>query len=586
MSLFRRLFNWRMPSGLVEISGNILVFDHCFSTDLFEEDELKPYIGGILKQLLARYSIDSFMVFNFEGSKKNNQTARIFSGYDMSAMGYPRNYEGCPLLTLEMIHHFLRSSESWLSLSQDNFLLIHSEHGGWPVLAFALAALLVYLRRCGDERKAIEMVHKHAPPEVVELYSPLDPAPSQLRYLKYVSRRHISPELWPPADKMLNLNCVIIRKVPNFDGQGGCRPIFRIYGPDPLVPTDSRAKVLFSTPKTSDFVHLYTQEDNEIIKVNVRCPVRGDIVMECITVDEDFNHEVMVFRVMFNTAFIEDNLLLLDRNQIDILWDTQHRFPVDFRVEVIFSEIDTTTSIHTSESLSDQKESFSNLDAEISHVDLSSKNNHTTDGASDHKGLNNVHDGFDVVSLQETEISNTTAEQGILDSKSVQFFQKEPVNVHSSAPKFDNDKDAVADTLSLPEAEPFGPFSQELELSEHESAPKFDGDKDVVADILSLPEAESNGTSSQDREAFEDGPAMEKLEGDTIKTTPNYDTPSVDPSGSEAGAATAEWSDTNTDTFLSGTPSSSAPSSPPRFDEDTMEAETAEAQPQSTELQI
>jgi hypothetical protein len=56
--------------------------------------------------------------------------------------------------------------------------------------------------------------------------------------------------------------------------------------------------------------------------------------MECITVDEDFNHEVMVFRVMFNTAFIEDNLLLLDRNQIDILWDTQHRFPVDFRVEV------------------------------------------------------------------------------------------------------------------------------------------------------------------------------------------------------------------------------------------------------------
>jgi hypothetical protein len=312
--------------------------------------------------------------------------------------------------------------------------------------------------------------------------------------------------------------------------------------------------------------------------------------MECITVDEDFNHEVMVFRVMFNTAFIEDNLLLLDRNQIDILWDTQHRFPVDFRVEVIFSEIDTTTSIHTSESLSDQKESFSNLDAEISHVDLSSKNNHTTDGASDHKGLNNVHDGFDVISLQETEISNTTAEQGILDSKSVQFFQKEPVNVHSSAPKFDNDKDAVADTLSLPEAEPFGPFSQELELSEHESAPssapKFDVDKDAVADILSLPEAESNGTSSQDREVFEDGPAMEKLEGDTIKTTPNYDTPSVDPSGSEAGAATAEWSDTNTDTFLSGTPSSSAPSSPPRFDEDTMEAETAEAQPQSTELQI
>uniref|UniRef100_A0A0A9DYK5 Uncharacterized protein n=1 Tax=Arundo donax TaxID=35708 RepID=A0A0A9DYK5_ARUDO len=185
MSLFRRLFYRRPP---VEISGNILVFDHCFSTDLFEEDELRPYIGGILKQLLGRYSIDSFILFNFEGGKKNNQIASIFSYYDVSVMGYPRNYEGCPLLTMEMIHHFVRSGESWLSLSQDNFLLIHSEYGGWPVLAFALAALLVYLGRYNDERKALEMVCRQAPDELAELFSPLDAVPSQLRYLKYVSK--------------------------------------------------------------------------------------------------------------------------------------------------------------------------------------------------------------------------------------------------------------------------------------------------------------------------------------------------------------------------------------------------------------
>ncbi|CAM0913126.1 unnamed protein product [Alopecurus aequalis] len=524
------------------------------------------------------------MVFNFEGGKKSNQTARIFSGYDMSVMGYPRNYEGCPLLTLEMIHHFLRSSESWLSLSQDNFLLIHSEHGGWPILAFALAALLVYLGRCTDEMQALETVYRHAPSELVELYSPLDPAPSQLRYLKYVSRRHISPELWPPADQMLNLNCAIIRKVPNFDGQGGCRPIFRIYGPDPLVPNDSSAKVIFSTPKTSDFVQLYTQEDNEIIKVNVRCPVRGDIVMECITLDEDFKHEVMVFRVMFNTAYIEDNLLLLDRDQIDILWDTKHRFPVDFRVEVIFSEIDATTSIHTSETLSDQKESFSNLDVEFSDVDLSSKSNHITVAASGHKGLNNVHDGFDAISLQETEISSATPERSILDSGSVQIFQKEPENIHSSAPKFEGNEDTVSVTLSLREAEPLVPNSQDRELFEdssaHSSAPEFEGDNDAIDDTLSLPEAESNGTSSQERELFNGASALEEP-GETINSIPSYDTPSVDIPGSEAsGAVTAEWSDSNTDTFLSGTPSSSAPSSPPRFDEDATEAEMAELHPQ------
>jgi hypothetical protein len=79
---------------------------------------------------------------------------------------------------------------------------------------------------------------------------------------------------------------------------------------------------------------LQIQEECEIIKINVLCPVQGDVVMECTSLDEDCEHEVMMFRAMFSTAFIEDNLLLLARDQIDILWDTEHRFPADFRVEV------------------------------------------------------------------------------------------------------------------------------------------------------------------------------------------------------------------------------------------------------------
>ncbi|XP_040380702.1 formin-like protein 6 [Oryza brachyantha] len=550
MSLFRRLFHRRPPEGLVEISGNIFVFDHCFSTDFFEEDELKPYIGGILKQLLGRYSIDSFMVFNFEGGKKDNQIASIFSDFEMSVMGYPRNYEGCPLLTMEMIHHFVRSSESWLSLGQENFLLIHSEQGGWPVLAFALAALLVYLRRSNNEGKALEMVYRQAPPGLVEHFSPLDPAPSQLRYLKYVSRRHISPDLWPPADRMMNLNCVIIRGVPNFDGKGGCRPIFQIYGPDPFVPGDRSTKVLFSTPKTSDFVELYTQEDSEIIKFNARCPVQGDVVMECISLDENFEHEVMVFRVMFNTAFIEDNLLLLGRDQIDILWDTKHRFPVDFRVEVIFSEMDTITSLRTSQLSSEDKESFYRVEDAFSHVEWSTKSNHVTTDATEQNRSNSKHDGFDVIPLQETESSNTTSENNLLGTRSVQVIQIETEHNHYSAPKFEGVKDAVAD--------------------EH-----------------SLPEPNSLASKSQERELFEDSSAGELPKWDTTKNNLDPELPSTNSRDPEAAgdAAVAEWSDTNTDTFLSDTPSSSSPSSPPKFDEDSMEAGTVEIQTQPAEPQ-
>ena len=77
-----------------------------------------------------------------------------------------------------------------------------------------------------------------------------------------------------------------------------------------------------------------TQADCELIKIDIHCHIQGDVVLKCISLDADQEREEMMFRVMFNTAFIEDNMLLLDRDQIDILWGTKHQFPVDFRVEV------------------------------------------------------------------------------------------------------------------------------------------------------------------------------------------------------------------------------------------------------------
>ncbi|CAA2968032.1 formin 18 isoform X1 [Olea europaea subsp. europaea] len=55
--------------------------------------------------------------------------------------------------------------------------------------------------------------------------------------------------------------------------------------------------------------------------------------------------EEMMFRVMFNTAFIRSNILILNGDEIDILWDAKHQFPKDFRAEVLFSEMDAVASI-------------------------------------------------------------------------------------------------------------------------------------------------------------------------------------------------------------------------------------------------
>lgn len=200
----------------------------------------------------------SFMVFNFWEGENQSHIANLLSKYDMTVMDYPRHYEGCPILTMEMIHHFLRSSESWLLLGQQNVLLMHCERGGWPVLAFMLAALLIYRKQYIGEHKTLDMVYKQAPRELLQLMSPLNPLPSQLRYLQYVSRRNVGSE-WPPLDRALTLDCIILRLIPTLDAEGGCHPIFRIYGQDPFMVADKTPKVLFSTPKRSKLVRHYKQ---------------------------------------------------------------------------------------------------------------------------------------------------------------------------------------------------------------------------------------------------------------------------------------------------------------------------------------
>ncbi|XP_065877871.1 formin-like protein 20 [Euphorbia lathyris] len=347
MALFRRFFYRKPPDRLLEISERVYVFDCCFSTDVLEEDEYKVYLGGIVAQLQDHFPDASFMVFNFREGDRRSQISDILSQYDMTVMDYPRQYEGCPMLALEMIHHFLRSSESWLSLEgQQNVLLMHCERGGWPVLAFMLAGLLLYRKQYSGEQKTLEMVYKQAPKELLHLLTPLNPHPSQLRYLQYISRRNFGSD-WPPSDIPLVLDCLILRTLPLFEGGRGCRPLVRVYGQDASKPANRTSKLLFSTSKTKNDVRHYLQEESMLVKIDVHCRVRGDVVLECIHLDEDLVREEMIFRVMFHTAFVRANNLTLCRDDIDTLWDYKDHFPKDFKAEVLFLDADAFVPILT-----------------------------------------------------------------------------------------------------------------------------------------------------------------------------------------------------------------------------------------------
>ncbi|XP_065848808.1 formin-like protein 13 [Euphorbia lathyris] len=341
MALFRKLFYKKPPDGLLEICERVYVFDYCFTNDAWQEQNYKTYMGGIIGQLKEHFPDASFLGFNFHEEQTQSQLADILSEYDMTIMEYPWQYEGCPLLKMEVIHHFLKSGESWLSLGQNNLLLMHCERVGWPVLALMLAALLIYRNQYSGEHKTLDMIYRQAPRDLLQLLSPVNPIPSQLRYLQYVSRRNVASE-WPPLDRGLTLDCVIIRFIPDFDGQGGCRPVFRMYGHG---VSHQASNLPCLSPRKIKPVRTYKQAESELIKVDINCHVQGDVVLECITFNDDMEHEKMMFRAAFNTAFIRSNILILNRDEIDIPWDAKNQFPKDFRAEILFSEMNATDSI-------------------------------------------------------------------------------------------------------------------------------------------------------------------------------------------------------------------------------------------------
>ncbi|CAN7069094.1 unnamed protein product [Brassica rapa subsp. trilocularis] len=358
MSLFRRFFYKNPPDHLVEISERVYAFDCCFSSDVMGENEYRLYLDGIVGQLQDHFPDASFLVFNFREGDQRSQISDALSQHDMTVMDYPNHCQNCPVLTLEMIHHFLKSSESWLSLEgQQNVLLMHCQKGGWPVLAFMLSGLLLYRKQYQGEQKTLEMVHKQAPKELLQILSPLNPQPSQLRYLQYISRVD-----WPPSDTPLLLDCLILSDLPHFEGRKGCRPVLRVYGQDPDAGPNRSSMLLFSTPKTNTHTRLYQQEECTLVKLDIQCRVQGDVVLECIHLHDDLVREEILFRIMFHTAFVHGNALIVQRDEMDILWDAEDQFPKEFKAEVLFSGSDLVVPTIATSSMSDDKDSFVVLD--------------------------------------------------------------------------------------------------------------------------------------------------------------------------------------------------------------------------------
>nr|VDC61384.1 unnamed protein product [Brassica rapa] len=374
MSLLSRFFYKRPPDGLLEFADRVYVFDSCFCTEVVADDLYKIFLHEVINDLHEDFPDSSFLAFNFREGEKRSVFAETLCEYDVTVLEYPRQYEGCPLLPLSLIQHFLRVCDNWLS--RQDVILLHCERGGWPLLAFVLATFLIFRKVHSGERRTLEIVHREAPKGLLQLLSPLNPFPSQLRYLQYVARRNITPD-WPPPERSLSLDCLIIRAIPNFDSQLGCRPIIRIFGRNYSSTSGLSTEMLYSMSNKKKPLRHYRQAECDVIKIDIQCWVQGDVVLECVHMDLEPEREVMMFRVMFNTAFIRSNILMLNSDNLDILWEAKDHYPKGFRAEVLFGEVENalpqkvpTPIVNGDETGGLPIEAFSKVQELFSGVDL------------------------------------------------------------------------------------------------------------------------------------------------------------------------------------------------------------------------
>ncbi|XP_037428049.1 formin-like protein 20 [Triticum dicoccoides] len=389
MALLRKLFARKAMDGLSHVSERVFVFNSCLSIGALDERAHKDYLTSTIIQLKAGNPHASLMVVNFAAAPTGADAVHSLLGHGAAAVvaDYPSRYGGYG--------------------------------AAWPALAFAMASLLVYIEEAAPERTTLDAVYGRAPVELLSACSALDPRPSHLRYLQYVTRLRDKGALMGMKQQPFVLDCLILRAVPDFDGSGGCRPVVRVHG-EPREPSAdvSSTEVLFSTPRIKQQFKNYKQAESTVIKADIGCQIQGDVVIECIHVGNE-GHEQIMFSIMFSTCFLQSNMTAFTLEDIDLPWNcNREKFKEDFKIEVFFSEVELsdTDESHDESELSsignaDEFYDFDEILIEDSDFDQNERESHGEASRQDHYEEPNTNTEHSET-VSSDSASNSSAEKG------------------------------------------------------------------------------------------------------------------------------------------------------------------------------
>eukprot|EP00457_Paulinella_chromatophora_P000466 gb/GEZN01000466.1/.p1 GENE.gb/GEZN01000466.1/~~gb/GEZN01000466.1/.p1 ORF type:complete len:733 (-),score=117.40 gb/GEZN01000466.1/:324-2522(-) len=266
--------------------------------------------------MLNKYHSNKYQIFNL-----------TFRQYDYSRFenrvmdfGFPDHHAP----SLELICQLCDQLATWLGQDPENVAVVHCKAGkgrtGTMVSAFLLwceafhdvpQALYYYARQRSTREIAPELLQDGVT------------IPSQKRYVQYLERLLHG---FRPHHGSLRLMRIVMTAIPDFDGDGSCRPYFKIYtGPE-------HDQEVFSNKETS------TKIDHEmsmiVFTVDAELP-QGDLFLK-------FKHKgtvrtaVDMFHLTFHSGFIDRHKHVLRFSKLELDGARDKRVPDSLLLDLYF----------------------------------------------------------------------------------------------------------------------------------------------------------------------------------------------------------------------------------------------------------
>jgi hypothetical protein len=146
---------------------------------------------------------------------------------------------------------------------------------------------------------------------------PVELLPSQLRYLKYIQELVERPA---PNSRRLRIKKIIVDGIPRIEKDGTVRPYLQVFQNSDLV---------YASHDRDSPPQVFGESDLSFV-FDLNLVVEEDVLIRCRHLGK--NNTFTIFRVMFHTAFVENEVFRFTRQEIDGAF-VDSRFPEMFTLD-------------------------------------------------------------------------------------------------------------------------------------------------------------------------------------------------------------------------------------------------------------